>query len=76
MKIEEMGRKITQIRNTFVENKEDRIMNELEKVTECLPAETTDVLIKGIELGREVGREGGKKLSDLIDWIVDLFFKK
>ena len=50
-------------------------MNELEKVTEGLPAEITDVLIKSTEVGSEAGKEVGKKLSDLIDWIVDLFFK-
>lgn len=50
------------------------IMNELEKLTDGLPTEAKDVLVKGIEKGAKVGQKGGEKLSDLIDWIVDLFF--
>ena len=50
-------------------------MNELDKLTGGLPTEAKDVLVKGIEKGAKVGQKGGEKLSDLIDWIVDLFFK-
>lgn len=50
-------------------------MNELDKLTDGLPTEAKDVLVKGIETGAKVGKKGGEKLSDLIDWIVDLFFK-
>lgn len=51
-------------------------MNELEKVTEGLPAEAKDILVTAIEVGKDAGTKGGEILSDLIDWIVDLFFKK